>query len=57
MEQKIIKKILKREQEINTETYLKKKKKKKKKGNMEKTDFAICLKKKNSRVSKKLSRG
>ena len=45
-------------QEINTETYLKKKKIKKE--NMEKTDIAVCLKKKKTKtkgISKKLSRG
>ena len=35
-------------QEINTETYLKKKKIKKE--NMEKTDIAVCLKKKKQRL-------
>ena len=42
---KMIKRDEESKQEINTETYLKKKKIKR--GNMEKTDIAICLKKKN----------
>ena len=42
---KMIKRDKKSKQEINTETYLKKKKIKRE--NMEKTDIAICLKKRN----------
>ena len=56
MEQKIIKKILKRARD-KYRNLSEEEEEEKKKGNMEKTDFAICLKKKNSRVSKKLSRG
>ena len=54
---KMIKKELESKQEINTKTYLKNKKTKRE--TMEKTNIAICLKKKKQtkRISKKLSRG
>ena len=54
---KMTKKDQESQQEISTETYLKKKKIKRQ--NMEKTDTVICLKKetKTKRISKKLSRG